>query len=362
MDPMRRLPRASLVWATSILGACTTGVVPLDPQVQAPTDAGSADVGGPPDPMAQLASFIQARCEYLARCARLQVHPAYGGGVERCVADQAQGMGRILGGRLAAGRLHIAAGGLQTCLSDLRGDCRDEDPLNRCLQSVIIGEIPAGEFCAGPSECAEDLACIRELPGPGCGRCLPPLARGAPCFDSGASCGGSLRCTGNGAGSFSCQPEPATAGLGESCVRGEVCTGRTYCGLSEDGTLRCAPRPVLGEACSYYGGPPPGVECGEGICRNWICVAPSFVEPGEACDDERVCFGRCVEGRCEAWRQIGESCTDQECNFDSYCGPDGRCAPKGDEGGVCDPNRPECLRGLSCLQGRCTAEYWLECR
>lgn len=361
MEPMRRLRCASLVWVTSILGACTTGVVPLDPQVQAPTDAGPADVGGPPDPVAQLASFIQARCEYLARCERLAVHASYGG-VEGCVADQAQGMGRILGGRLAAGRLHIAGGGLQTCLSDLRGDCRDEDPLNRCLQSMIIGEIRAGEFCVGPSECAEDLACIPDLPSPACSRCQPPLARGAPCPFIGASCGGTLRCAGNAPGSFTCQPGPATADLGESCVRGEFCRDRTYCAPSEDDTLRCAPMPVLGEACSYGGGPPPGVECGQGICRNWICVPQSFVEPGEACNDERVCFGRCVEGRCEAWRQVGESCADQECTFDSYCGPDGRCAAKSDEGGACGPSRPECLSGLSCLQGRCTTETWLECR
>lgn len=364
MMAMRRRSPLGLGWV-ALLVACTTEVAPLELAPAPPTDggtpedAGAIEDAGPRDAgteesLAALAIFVRARCEYLARCDRPRIHAKYGG-VEDCVADQSEGYGRILRARLLAGRTHLSQDGLMTCVVALSGACGDGNPERRCLDALVVGDLPTDVPCTGAHECGRGLSCLPQADG--CARCQPPLPRGAPCPFPGASCGGELICSDRG--SQTCQP-PRVANLGEECVEGELCLGPTYCGVSEDATLRCTLMPGLGEACSYGGGPPPGAGCREGICRNWTCVPYTFVEPGESCNDERLCHGRCVDRECQPWRVANDPCVLDECRFDAFCDPAGRCQPRGEAGAAC-AGPEHCRSGLECWSGRCSAEFWLKC-
>ncbi|MGV3625750.1 MAG: hypothetical protein ACO1OB_33370 [Archangium sp.] len=212
------------------------------------------------------------------------------------------------------------------CIDDVRnGACFTGTALvqaqGRLCAYVIVGPSNEGERCGS---CAAGLECrLEEVDR--CGYCRKKVV------------------------------EPVTQpGLGEACMRSPFepgCEVSTWCAWQPDGAPRCVTRPNVGEPCD---GPCVlDAACIERVCRpRGRLHAPCVDIP---CEEGLVC----IDGRCEAPRNLGSACAgDLHCNS-GLC-RDGACISRG-EGEACRPTTPSgCEPGLACVNFACRAPGMLD--
>lgn len=203
---------------------------------------------------------------------------------------------------------------------------------------------PGGE-CEGIWQCPTYYVCDSS-DGGGAGSCTIGKAAGEPCqlsenyngFNS--NCSDTLSCYSDGGSPPTCKPGRE---LGETCGT-DPATGvfvkchTGYCSIVEPSKNTCLPRKNVGEPCSG------SAECRSMLCQSGIC-GPVELHVGSPCKTEADCgldsFCQFVSdsdlaegpvvtkfpetGACEAYRQIGETCSKLErCQALSSC-VDGVC-------------------------------------
>lgn len=168
--------------------------------------------------------------------------------------------------------------------------------------AAIVGLARSGEVCDSAFECAPGLVCRGDKGGPP-GRCQAVLNIGDACDDDALNASALHALLLDARGS---------------------CGAGAHCGISKDGSLRCAKDLALGAACSgsqdtkacgpghaCVGGicklqdkQPSGGSClseeGCGLeftCKNGSCIDKSVAKT--ACHQDQDCLGRCVKGRCQ---------------------------------------------------------------
>jgi hypothetical protein len=172
------------------------------------------------------------------------------------------------------------------------------DPGLQCTLALRCSHDPAlaGETCDLSAPCADGLFCALGLPQ----RCE---ARA----DLGDACGPAKPCLAG----LACDPLAGfrcvdAAGPGEACGPLVLCEDALVCTAS----FRCAHDPGLaGETCDFVN------QCAGGL----------FCRP-----DSPTLVGRLLQGHCEAYRRLGESCTPPAIDPDqigSRCLPGTSCEP-----------------------------------
>jgi hypothetical protein len=200
----------------------------------------------------------------------------------------------------------------------------------------LTGLVPVGGACFADAECAGDAACDGENSAGSCsagtcvatGRPPPPAGEGDDCTEAGCAAG------------LFCLREVLHATCTRIGSEGEPCQGLGTC---RDGF-----------ACDA----PYGFEIGS-------CVAPAY--RGAACDPA-LDFVACdlitdvcdpTAERCVPRPRPGAPCSPDPdlCVRYAYC-DGGICKPKPGLGDFCSDARsaPDCLTGLSCVDGRCVLD------
>jgi hypothetical protein len=126
----------------------------------------------------------------------------------------------------------------------------DPDCVLGARRAFVIGKLDDGDDCTDSLECADDGECIRDA-------------------DEAVEVSLAGRCR-------------ARAGRGDDCADRECQTG-LFCSFDEDGSQRCAERPLLddGEPCGI------DEECASGFCTATETGACEFT--GEPCNDDADC-------------------------------------------------------------------------
>jgi hypothetical protein len=196
----------------------------------------------------------------------------------------------------------------------------------------------ADEACANmiEGEGAQDEPCRGGLLNGGC-------RAGLACDLSDGTCPGT------------CQPEDSLMCVGLDCAEGEYC----YTG-------ECKPRAAAGAPCDLSSLEEPwertcvdGHRCVLDGGGATTCV-PSLAA-GAPCDSlnpwECVDGNACIDGMCQAWRQIGAECaTFSECAPPLTCDYGATppvCAMPGGVGQACGGGVAACGPGLECVSGTC---------
>jgi hypothetical protein len=215
-------------------------------------------------------------------------------------------------GTIACVDTHMCEGG--TCLPRLdSGDACVNDA--RCAAGLVCGEDavcgapgPAGTTCQRSEQCGAGLACIA-------GACAAAAPIGAECrLDE---CGGEAYC--EVGDTRVCQPLGRD---GEVCNFNDTdCEAGLICDYMRQPLARCAPIPVIGEAC-------PTGRCVEGA----VCAQP--------------------EQTCVKAPELGEPCNPDlmvPCATGLGCASDSRtCVAAGAEGEACVGGGLICAAGLKC--------------
>lgn len=206
------------------------------------------------------------------------------------------------------------------------GPCRDQDfsphcdaGIDRTLESlrpaptIDLPRADGDEDCRSTRECAEGRICSVEE------GCTPPLPAGAPCGPTLgpsrlSSCADGLVCTVHGCDIGGAIGDVCSNGESDldPCRQGLACRDQRCVSLGEPwgacGTDdrcpesfvcshgRCAPLPMLGEACSE--------RCVDGVCTDGLC-AP--VPLGQSCRGEIFGGLRCGEGKCNLVENVCEA-------------------------------------------------------
>lgn len=241
-------------------------------------------------------------CPYYLRCGRMAVDD-----LETCRAVFLETCNAryepLYAALVERGALSLSAAGIARCAEHLEVVACEQQifDLDGGCDAVWVGRVVAGGACGTGIEsfvCDPATTCVLGLTL--CGTCAPL---------TGGACDVAHRC-----------PDSA------------VC---------KDGT--CRERPRVGEPCTGE------VACVLGAdCADEVCVGPSIVALGDACDAARRCPYRstCVGGRCAEMALLGEPCGAAGC-------ASGVC-----EGGVCVPLADPaegCERHAQCRSGRCEA-------
>ncbi len=211
------------------------------------------------------------------------------------LVEACYGADRVYGGCSAFSARLDAAG------AEVRQEFLKGIELDGCLVScpAALGCLDARPFCAdvpcaGPSCCAEDVACCGWTDGDAV------CSVGACCRPAGVACAGDAEC------------------CDSLCVEGS-CGGR--------------PCNAVGAACTE------GPECCSGLCREAVCVPKDCALIDESCADVTEC--------CAASEQGYDPEVYAKCEG-------GVCSPvilqcESEHGQLCDPNTPDfCCPGLTC--------------
>jgi hypothetical protein len=228
------------------------------------------------------ASVVRRLCDVLhtlpdtRRAACCASTPNGGGLADACT--------RALGDALERKAVVLTSGDVDRCVADAARSldgCDWVTPyaprLPDSCRRIVHGRVAAGASCRSSLECADGLVCWGATPKVE-GICAPPGATGASCGRTDDALATSLRASGD--------------------ERHPECTG--FCRQG-----RCAARVASGGSCTTSGQCAPDAHCAAGTC-----VAGPQPGVGEdckatACDDGLAC----VDGRCEAPRSAGESCS-----------------------------------------------------
>lgn len=235
------------------------------------------------------------------------------------------------------------SGGLCVPLAGLDDPCPDG---RRCESELVCS---AGALCAtrgefgqpcsrtadGADTCSAGLVCTMDTLTSSM-RCASGAGVGASCDVATTPCATGLRCDAG-----TCRLPGftgATCSANTDCVDGFACVD-----------ARCAPRPILGQACT------PAAPCLIGTCRSgtcqhstagFTCSRTSLLDPVPGCRD-----AYCEGGLCHTYLDLGDACEYGE----DTCGPMGacganQCQARGTVGTPCGGEPlPPCLTGLTCV-------------
>lgn len=322
----------------------------------AAVDVGAARDAGSPEEIEQ--ALARAECRYAATCYRRFYFDAFGAD-PGCVESGGYGLGRTARARIEAGRAVVDPEQLAACLAALEAaDCADTARAQAC-ERALVGTLAQGDSCLNSAECSPGLRCH----GITCGTCQPALPTGATCDANVAGCEG--YCYTQFAGT------PGTC-LASNLLEGELCSGvfsdceaPLRCVRVNDDERRCQPCPQPGEVCGEPGSGLLGCDPAQASCEAGVCQALIFVDPGQACEQDRICRGICVQGQCRPAPQLGEACPPLSgacAGALGLCGSDGVCRPRPKEGEACQ-GYDSCERGLTCDVDppRCTSRPWETC-
>jgi hypothetical protein len=211
---------------------------------------------------------------------------------------------------------------------------RRYDPFFRCAAPRVTEASPDGAECSRSPDC-ESGACGSHTIYT-CGRCVTPLAPGAPCNVDKDSCREGECTVPTGGKAYECVPY---ASLGEPCDARHICRGISSC---REG--RCQAPKGAGAACSV---------------RDDCDSSSGFLCNGDT-------------GRCErvAWKARGEACLRDDpfnrCGKVSDCVASdppysaGVCTAAEQNGKDCGGrDYPGCVTGLVCKSQVCTPIYGL---
>ncbi len=312
--------------------------------------------------------LARAQCAYLERCDPDALHRFSKSSITAC-SDYF----RCHLDRGRASRIFRDGDTLDTCIDSLLSrSCPDAElePVDRFSYGTDTTEIfPWGPACL-ESTLEQPLAPPPDAPEQG-QACLgygerAPCANGSYCELEDVPRFGMLRCG-------LCR---ARLPLGESCEESGQCIEGSVCALSE-----CQPQRLPGDPCSS------SEQCRFRNCEAGICGRSEYAPTpyadalGQACEGASDCGNQaalaCVDQRCRALSDLGESCAavpcrrgltcvndeciDLGCSVDpgepcqDFCTltlcVDGTCQSLPDREG--QPCTIVCDTGLTCLEGRC---------
>jgi len=231
-----------------------------------------------------------------------------------------------------------------------------------CAGDVCVSakaKLPKGVKCSQDNQCGVGLVCVRTGNTAAPARCAEPAAQGQGCVDANG-CAAGLYCHRDSTTYVrTCQPQAAlgaaceqapdapgtptscvtgtacalvggsptclaSAGVGESCSKNEVCAGadllcRTVGG---DGVKQCTLLPVLGQTCSAGG---------LSAVKPLACMPPALCVKGTCADAPQLgdpCSILCGEGllcdntsaTCKILPGAGQPCT-----LNTFCAPHTHC-------------------------------------
>jgi hypothetical protein len=228
--------------------------------------------------------------------------------------------------------------------------------LNEACLRVFRGTLSEGDECLDHAQCGPNLRCEGSCPG----TCRAiDSASGTSCFDDYA-CQQGLVCS----TPYGDCVEPSSRG--EPC--GEICEELLFCDEISNTCQRpedLYERRGVGQSCEV------DLDCSfELLCVDGRCTE---TKAGESCleiDDfvqcsvGQYCTGTFPEddGICESFLPHGAECElDEECGWQSECGPDDTCValrPVGDScarSGQCNSSR--CIDGVCRTSNGCLATY-----
>ncbi len=183
-----------------------------------------------------------------------------------------------------------------------------------------------GEPCEGIWQCPYFHTCDSSNGSSSLGTCTVGLGIGESCQiiedynGRDSNCAHTLSCYSDGGGDLTCAPGRE---LGEACGR-EPETGRFikchvgYCSSAEPGgSSTCVERKSIGEPCAGQ------VECRSQLCQSGICGPVerrigSICSIGDDCGLESFCWiprdarDVAAQGVCQAFKRVGETCSDLE--------------------------------------------------
>jgi hypothetical protein len=171
-------------------------------------------------------------------------------------------------------------------------------PVPEPCRNIVRGALGAGTPCRSSLECSTGLHC-HGLTATSKGICGKPRPEGAPC-------GGGI--------------DTLAAYTAQARVDGK----HPECGEAYCSSGRCRAFTAPGQSCTG------NAQCGfEASCRGGRCSAQALPDPGAACANNECAEGnRCVQGKCVAPKNEGESCeTEAECRG-ACLRPDGGGAGK----------------------------------
>lgn len=328
-----------------------------NPDLGISVDAGVALDAGSPSDLEQ--ALVRAECRHASRCLRRYYFDAFGADLG-CVESGGYGLGREARARVEAGRAVVDPAQLADCLAALESAACDSTQRAQACDRALIGTVAQGERCLDSAECAPGLRCR----GLSCGTCQPALPTGQTCDADEGGCEG--YCFTQIAGTpGTCYPN--------HLLEGEPCSGLfsdceapLYCGRENNGERRCRSAPQPGELCNAPGA---GLACdyGNATCNDdGVCEWLTFVDPGEACDGDRLCRGLCGQGLCRPFLELGDLCVPGSgpcAGALGLCGFDGVCRPRPKDGEPCQ-GYDSCERGVVCGIDPpiCTSRPWELCK
>lgn len=305
-----------------LMAAGCDGHRPL--QVLRAADGGTVPAAVPLDQL--IAGYLSANCQWLVQCrfwpsrqaCETDLQPTYHDVLQNTVAA------------VRAGRVRYDPVAARACFAAVRRQtCTVGASAPECA-TVFDGTIPDGEPCVVHHEC-RSRRCGADT-STGCcrlGTCLPRATAGAPC-SSNEVCLDGLYCASDvGGGPDTCQP---LAGIGQRCSTQVECDPALQCDRGGSGT--CIPPRATDEPCASNGS-----DCDR---LQGFCAADT--------------------GRCQPWRDVGQSCAfnDQDrsgtCVRYAACA-DGVCVELPGLGKPCQvragANAFDACRAGSCIDGTC---------
>jgi hypothetical protein len=287
----------------------------LDDTTDAPDGSAATEVTEPDEVPASTycERTVDLFCPYYLRCGRMAVDDLEGckqAFLEACNARYEP----LYIDLERRGLLALSRSGITRCRDRLETvDCASQIfDLDGC-PDVWLGKAAEGAACGPGLEsfiCGERATCLIDLDF--CGTCVP-LA-----------------------------PADTACDLTHRCPDDAVC---------RDGA--CLPRTPVGAPCDA------SVPCVLGARCDGVCVPPTIVALGEACDTTRRCpyKSSCVASVCEPLALLGEPCDPRIGCASGACDPAStRCVPLAEAGAPC--TTPSACQSGRCTSGRCDPIAW----
>lgn len=369
LEDSRGIMNRILMSVCFLFAACgeVVDVNPSDGDGGTTNDDGGAGIdAGPTDPCVGpsialedlVTCFVQAQCEYMARCFPGIPDQEY---CESRAFDILAAVSDTDGGGDdgAPNRLFfdVMARADEMNVADYHGDrafnclsgigelaCKDENRIPDC-EYIMTGTGGAGSVCTDDFECVEGGRCNRdsEQTCGDTGLCEVGLTLGANCSSGSGSCRPELNCIGVAGVPPTCQ----SGNAGSDCFENRDCNGAFHCG----GSSKCVADKATNSTCTNH------AECsGNEYCVGGKCSAVDTV--GAEC--EGYCQGNLycdATMLCKAMPGPGADCSAVpdspfgQCNsLDLVCGQvTGTCNPRVPSGAPCGgPLTRSCALGTFC--------------
>jgi hypothetical protein len=257
------------------------------------------------------------------------------------------------------GTVVLDTSNLSACIGAISASCDFLAALPEACNTVVVGQLAAGEVCVNPLECAPGTFCDTQMACPGtctakvgdgqpCGVaeacesgltctddvCATPLASGAACGGENANCAPGTTCipdandpTGE---TGSCTPfnDLFTASIGSACnpLAGTLCQPGGACALQADLQWTCENRVNSGNACKIAvpNHCPDDETCGaSGQCEKLPALDTACLT-GEGVVVQCAPGLTCISSTCQQQVSIGETCSDEDFCFSGAC-DSGQC-------------------------------------